>query len=187
MNGDRETTTSSKRKEAPLLGATGLSGSIVAFRADGGLYRGDLLADIFGYRELRGRCVRGEELTEVERVCLTELERKLTRADPDDPESDDRRGRRKFYRFRCDLPGLLIPHGTETATQARVMNIGAGGVRIVCDAAMEIGDPCKLVLEREEKGGTRKLALPSRVVWLEERIMGLSFAGAPSYEENAGA
>jgi hypothetical protein len=187
MNGDREATTSSKRKETPLVGSIDLTGGIVAFRADGGLYRGDLLADIFGYRELRGRCVRGDEMTEVELVCMTELERKLTRADPDDPESDDRPGRRKFYRFRCDLPGLLIPHGTEPAAQARVMNIGAGGVRIVCDASMLVGDPCKLVLEREEKGGTRMLALPSRVTWLDGKLIGLSFAGAPGYEEDAEA
>jgi hypothetical protein len=131
--------------------------------------------------------LRGQDMSEAEKVCMKELERKLTRADPDDPGSDDRPGRRKFYRFRCDVPGLLIRSGPEPAVQARVVNIGAGGVSIVCDASMGVGDPCELVLEREEKGGTRNLALPSRVIWLDHKTLGLFFAGAPHYEDGAKA
>lgn len=187
VNGDRQTTTEPRPEQTPVFGSDGLAGAIVAFRGDGGLYRGDLLADIFDYRDLRVRAVRGSDITEVETQCMAELERKLTRSNPDDPQSDDRRGRRKFYRFRCDVPGLLVHGEPKSTVEARVLNIGAGGVRVECDAPMEVGDSCELVLERREKSGARRLAMPSRVTWSSDGILGLSFAGSPRYEESGQA
>jgi hypothetical protein len=187
MNGDREATSVPGQDKKPVFGSDGLSGAIVAFRRDGGLYRGDLLADIFDYRDLRGRILRGDDITEVETVCMAELERKLARSEPEDTEAGGRPSRRKFHRFRCDVPGVLHREDPESPVEVRVQDIGAGGVRIACDAALEIGNTCKLVLERREKSGIRKLALPSRVTWASDGTVGLSFAGTPRYEETAGA
>ncbi|GEM_PF-5453635 len=152
--------------------------AIEAKSMDGTPYAGNLLADILAYRELRGRALCLEPLSEQEKDAFTVLERKLRQPPETDAGSVARL--RFYYRYQCGFSAELRTEGPDQpGIAAMVEDVSAGGVKLQSQCTSDPGDQVWLVLDNVEPATTRKIVLPSRVAWRSARGAGLMFAGAP--------
>ncbi len=130
-------------------------------------YPGDLWRDVLDYRALRAQSLAGLPATAVERAKLTDLEARL-RGDTDD-------ARRLFLRFACRYHATIeLAKGERFA--AVVLDASAGGAKVTYPGGACEGDPVVLELATESLAGS--VALPARVIWCREGLVGLMFAGA---------
>lgn len=92
------------------------------------------------------------------------------------------RPRRSSRRFACDLPILLgSARGTEVSTLVgRLIDVGAGGAKVLVDHPLEVGDAVWLLIATGESARSG-IAFQSRIVWqdLGPRA-GLRFVGRPT-------
>jgi hypothetical protein len=154
-------------------------GTILAFHPDGRIYRGNLIADILRYRELRAQALGGTSLTADELSALTSLEAAL-RQPPNRAEGV--RERRFFRRYLCSFTAKLeYPVGKHRlAFDVTVEDVGAGGTRLHVGHHVDPGQPVTLVIEVSEGDSSTKLFFPARVAWSNDESMGIMFAGSPS-------
>jgi hypothetical protein len=92
------------------------------------------------------------------------------------------RPRRSSRRFACDLPIMLgSSRGTVVSTLVgRLIDVGAGGAKVLVDHPLEVGDACWLLIATGESARSG-IAFQSQIVWqdLGPRA-GLCFVGRPT-------
>ncbi|MCX4246940.1 FHA domain-containing protein [Paraliomyxa miuraensis] len=148
------------------------------------------LAEIVEYRELRARALLGRALGPTATERCAELERQLEQRPPG---GDERAAMRRYHRFVCAVPALLVPPEGMVAGPAavKIEDLSAGGARITHgDCSLVAGDVVSLSVELPEanavalpESSARAIVLDARVVWSQphEAALGLVFVGAPRY------
>lgn len=139
---------------------------------DGSPYPGDLLDDILEYRQLRTQQLA--QSSEADEARLVELENRL-RAVPNEGETAFIRA---YHRFDLSVRAKLR-HGIGEdvrLSDALIVNVSAGGVKLKLDVVPPEGDRVWLLLPRHDA----IVILPARVAWSRGEAVGLMFAGAPT-------
>lgn len=144
----------------------------------------EVIRDVFEYRELRLRMLRGEsmgfDLEERLRVLEQRLQLGFVGNDP-------LVGTRRFRRFHCPLPAWIGRRASATGrvstSVVELEDLGAGGAQVVArGTAPSVGEPCWLAIDLQTGDDTSVLVFRARVVWrlAETDRVGLVFSGAGS-------
>ncbi|HET6583091.1 MAG TPA: FHA domain-containing protein, partial [Nannocystaceae bacterium] len=107
----------------------------------------ELVRDIFDYRSLRMRAVRGEALPVDAVERLRELDERMHRHSATQRALDQLR---RYHRFACDVPAWIgSVAGRSVSTLAiELKDVGAGGAQVTCaERRFQVGDPCWLVVD----------------------------------------
>jgi hypothetical protein len=141
-----------------------------------------IIRDVFEYRTLRMRAVRGESLPSPSVERLRDLDQRMHRHSVTQRALDHLR---RYHRFRCDVPGWLGSlSGKAVSTLAvELEDIGAGGAQVSCpERRFQCGDTCWLVvdLDNENESEGPLVVFRARVAWSSPSAarMGLAFCGA---------
>ena len=90
-----------------------------------------------------------------------------------------------FQRFECEFQARIhVPpsdDGPELWRDVQVRDISTGGVKLALAHELASGTALDFFL-REGTGG-RVVRLPARVAWTGPGVLGLMFAGGPSFED----
>ncbi len=150
---------------------------VVATRADGSTYEGSLIDDVVGYRELRTRIHRGDDVRDADQERFESLEQRLRCA-----ETQETPGRRTFHRFGCNFPAKLrFADGSELTSA--VLDMGVDGAKLrVYDHQIEHDAIVWLAIHLVSRGRALTVVFTSRVIWTTSGHVGLGFAGAPDWE-----
>ncbi len=148
------------------LGNASLKMRLNALHADDTAYDGDLWSDVIEYRTVRRRLLGGAQLVAPEQLRLGVLEGRLRAVGE----------QRQFHRFRCHHPALL--QTSSTSVPVEIVDISAGGAKLLGAPPLSEGDDVELVIESE---GVPTVAMPSRVIWVRAGATGVMFAGAPRW------
>lgn len=150
---------------------------VVATRADGSTYEGSLIDDVVGYRELRTRIHRGDDVRDAEQERFDRLEERLR-----SPDGEGSPGRRTFHRFGCNFPAKLrFADGSELTSG--VLDMGVDGAKLrVYDHQIEHDAIVWLAIHLVSRGRALTVVFTSRVIWTTSDHVGLGFAGAPDWE-----
>jgi hypothetical protein len=149
------------------------------FVPDAAMCRG-LIRDVFDYRMLRMRSVRGEMLPEDAVERLRALDERMHRHSVTQRALDHLR---RYHRFACEVPGWLGSlSGRAVSTLAvDLKDVGAGGAQVRCpEGRFQVGDPCWLVVDLETDDHDPLVVFRARVAWSTAGAsrMGLAFSGA---------
>ena len=153
--------------------------TVVALQEEGSRYRGSLLRDVVAYREMRFRELAGKVVTGDDIGTLTALEARLRQ--PRAPVARPRE-RRHFRRFKCRFAAKLLCLGEDgaEALDVQVVDVGAGGARLVHADRLAAGQAVALVVAMGEgHDGRSPVTFPARVVWSGAGASGIMFAGHP--------
>lgn len=139
-----------------------------------------LVRDIFEYRTLRVRAVRGEALPPAAVERLRELDERMHRHSVTQRALDHLR---RYHRFSCDVSGWIGSlSGRSVSTMAiELKDVGAGGAQVTCaDRRFQVGDPCWLVVDLETEDQSPLVVFRARIAWSDSSAarMGLAFSGA---------
>lgn len=140
----------------------------------------ELIRDVFHYRTLRMRAVRGEPLPRESADRLRELDERMHRHSVTQRALDHLR---RYHRFACDVPAWLGSlSGRSVSTLAvELKDVGAGGAQVSCpERRFQVGDPCWLVVDLEHEDEGPLVVFRARVAWNapQQLRMGLAFSGA---------
>jgi FHA domain/PilZ domain len=143
----------------------------------------EVVRNVFEYRELRLRGLRGEPLDEAASARLQLLEGKLQQQLAGAPVAAVRR----FRRFDCPLPAWIgHREGRHVSTWAvELEDVSAGGAQVRCSGqptTFAPGDACWLVVDLDDDPDQPVVVFRARVVWSlpADGRMGLVFSGAAS-------
>jgi hypothetical protein len=159
--------------------------TVVVLWEDGRRYRGSLLADIVAYRMLRFRDLAGGAMSADDLDKLTALEARLRQPRPLATGPTERR---LFRRFKCRFPAklLCLVEDDVDVLDVQVVDVSAGGARLVHPESIELGRAVALVIAvGDERDGGFLVTFPSRVVWSEPGASGIMFAGHPRTSADA--
>lgn len=140
----------------------------------------ELVRDIFDYRTLRMRAVRGEALPHAAVERLRELDERMHRHSVTQRALDHLR---RYHRFACEVPAWIGSlSGRAVSTMAiELKDVGAGGAQVTCaDRRFQVGDPCWLVVDLETEDQSPLVVFRARIAWSDSSAarMGLAFSGA---------
>jgi hypothetical protein len=149
-------------------------------RPDGEPYRGNLLADIVVYRNLRLKAVRDGAVPDDMQARFDQLDEALRK--PRGIGSE----RGAFVRFPLDVPGVLIWEADPgRVDDVHVREISADGATVTApDVGVEVDSTCWLSIPALGRDGSRRVVLGSRAVWTRGGEIGLVFAGTLATPES---
>ncbi len=144
----------------------------------------DIIRDVFEYRELRLRVLRGEPIGADLDARLRALDQRLQLSSVG---NDPLVGTRRFRRFQCPLPAWLGRRtpgsGRVTTSVVELEDLGAGGAQVIARGSeASVGESCWLAIDLETGDAVSVLVFRARVVWrlAETNRVGLVFSGAGS-------
>lgn len=143
------------------------------------------LAAVVRYRQLRAQHLRGEALDLEQRRLHDRLAGYLRR--PAVVPSGDAH-LRQSARFDCRLPiTLTYKHDRGiTVVDGTAHNIGAGGAKLeVGPVALVVGEVVWVRLQLVADNDDSSVVFESRVVWSDDRELGIMFFGAPTIDTDA--
>lgn len=150
---------------------------VVATRTNGSVYEHSLIDDIVELRALRAHRLRGDTPSDGQRERLEQLRGRLARPDERHP------ARRCFERFSCHFPAKLrFASGHELSIA--VLDLGVDGARVrAYDHELSHGEIVWLAIHLVTRGRPQTVVFTGRVEWTREHHIGLSFSGAPGWEQ----
>ncbi|MCA9654567.1 MAG: FHA domain-containing protein [Myxococcales bacterium] len=150
---------------------------IVATREDGSVYGGSLIDDIVELRALRAHRLRGDSPSPGQLERLEALRQRLVTPDTGFPT------RRSFERFSCHFPAKLrFASGHEIPIA--VLDLGVDGAKVrVYQHALGHGEIVWLAMHLVTRGRPQTVVFTGRVEWTCADHIGLSFSGAPGWEQ----
>jgi hypothetical protein len=139
-----------------------------------------IIRDVFEYRTLRMRAVRGEPLPPPSVERLRDLDERMHRHSITQRALDHLR---RYHRFGCEVPGWLgsLSGKSVSTLGVELKDIGAGGAQVSCpERRFQVGDPCWLVVDLEDENEGPLVVFRARVAWSSPSAsrMGLAFSGA---------
>lgn len=133
---------------------------------------------VFDYRHLRLAQLAHEILDHDELARLDDLQHQLEHGlgEHDDPNSQ-----RRFRRFGCAVPALLVHHDGRrlSGTPIALEDISAGGAQACITDVLAAGLPCWLAVDLEDDRPNPVVVFGARVVWSlpDDHRVGLVFSG----------
>lgn len=152
---------------------------IVATRPDGSAYEHSLVDDIVELRALRASRLRGDTPSEEQHRRLEILRDRLSTPTSGPPS------RRRLGRFACHFPAKLrFASGHELSVA--VLDLGVDGAKLrAYGHEVGHGEIIWLALYLVSRGRPHTVVFTGRVEWTRSDELGLSFSGAPGWEERA--